>query len=490
MKKLVLVLLLIGIAAFCGVSLWGSLRAKEAYRTLILAIAESPDTRILETTYERGWLLSRSRTNVEIRGPLGDSFQQWVVGPDREEVRARVGIRMRQSIEHGYTPFVEWLTGGLGGTPIVGRVETHFEFDEETQSEISAVFGRLPPVSISTVIRASGVAESSVIVPAQHIQSKLGGDEGGGWIAQWKGMRGNLVHTTNFDHLAASFHSAGIEGTRAGAVFDLGDLKWSVDLTRDESGLLVGGVKAGVGSFQLGSREESAAALELDDWAMKQSNLVENGSFGSALAVRVQAIRFGDRAFGPGKFEVELRNLDARSLARLQGQGVGGLAPPDSQDLTQPAVDRGGMDLLTDLASRSPQFEIRTLHLATASGDIDGKLRIVIDGSRPHLLRELFTLLLAIELHAELECPAEILDELYRDREEELLNLRSEGWVLLDGERYRSRLDFEGGQLFVNGLPKALSDLPGQPQTPQTLPQVSAAPLGPEGVASGPELLP
>jgi hypothetical protein len=148
------------------------------------------------------------------------------------------------------------------------------------------------------------------------------------------------------------------------------------------------------------------------------------------------------------------------------------------------------MGPLSDLVSRSPQLEIHTLRLATASGDLEAKLRIDLDGSRPGLLRELFTLLLVLEVHAELQCPAEILDELYQDREEELLKLRREGWVLLDGERYRSRLDFERGELFVNGLSKTLGDLPGQPEAPQALPQVSAAPLGPEGVASGSELLP
>ena len=132
------------------------------------------------------------------------------------------------------------------------------------------------------------------------------------------------------------------------------------------------------------------------------------------------------------------------------------------------------MGLLSDLVSRSPQLEIRTLRLATPSGDVEAKLRIDLDGSRPDFLSNLFTLLLVLELHAELECPAEILDGLYQDRQEELLELRREGWVLLDGERYRSRLDLEQGELIVNGLPKALGDLPGQPEAPAALPQISA----------------
>ena len=136
------------------------------------------------------------------------------------------------------------------------------------------------------------------------------------------------------------------------------------------------------------------------------------------------------------------------------------------------------MGLLSDLVSRSPQLEIRTLRLATPSGDIEAKLRIDLDGSRPDFLSNLFTLLLVLELHAEFECPAEILDGLYQDRQEELLELRHQGWLMLDGERYRSRLDLERGELMVNGLPKALGDLPGQPEAPAALPQISAIDQG------------
>jgi len=490
MKKLVLALLLAALAGFGGLTLWGSLRAKQAYRTLILAIAESPDTRILETSYERGWLQSKSRASFEIRGRLGEFFQQWLVGLGREGARGRVGIKMQQTIEHGYTPVMEWLAGGMEGTPIVGRLETHLELDRETQSELGAVLGHMPPVSIATVIRASGVGESSVIVPAQRLESKLAGDEGGGWAAQWKGLRGKVVYTTDFDHFAASFDSAGIEGASVGSLFAVRDLKWTADLTRDESGLMVGDVNARVGFLRLASPEEGAPGLELDNWAMSQSNAVESGSFGSALQIRVQAIRLGDRVFGPGELELQLRDLDAPSLARLQRRGVGGLTPPDSLDVTRSSVGGEPVSLLSDLVSRSPQLEIRSLRLATPSGDLEAKLRIDLDGSRPELLRDLFTLLPVLEIRAELECPAEILDALYQDRGEELLELRREGWVLLDGERYRSRLEFERGGLIVNGLPKTLENLPGQTEPPAELPQVSSIGSGPDGVAAGAELLP
>jgi uncharacterized protein YdgA (DUF945 family) len=490
MKKFILTVLLIGIFGFAAVSILGSLRAKQAYRTLILAVAESPDARVLETGYEQGWLQSRAHASVEIRGPLGESFQQWMMGLGLEEVRGRLGIRMQQTIEHGYYPLMEWLTGGLGGMPIVGRVETHLELDKETQSELAAVMGRLPPVSISTLIRASGIAESSVIVPARSLEHQVAGDEGGAWVGRWGGLRGDLVYATDFDHFAANFRSAGFEFRSADSSFAVRDLEWTAGMARDESGLLVGDMKSSVGSLRLSSREEGATGLEVDRWTMTQSNAVEAGSFGTALGVRVQAIRLGERAFGPGEVEFQLRNLDARSLARLQSQRVGGLASPSSQDVTQAAVDEGAMDLLSGLVSRSPQLEIRSLRLATPSGDLEAKLRIDLDGSQPDFLQNFYTLLLVLRVRGEFECPAEILEALYQEREEDFLELRREGWVLLDGERYRSRLKFEGGELLVNGIPRALDARPGQRGAPESLPQISATNSGPEGVATGSELLP
>jgi uncharacterized protein YdgA (DUF945 family) len=476
MKKAILVILLACIFGMGALSLWGSLRAKEAYRTLILAISESPNTRLLETSYEEGWLQSRAQASVEISGTAGEAFQQWLVGLGRDEVRGRVGIRMDQTIEHGYTPFLDWLTGGMEGTPVVGRIETRLELDQETQSELAAVMSRLPGVSISTKIRASGIGESTVDVPAQRLESKLAGDEGGGWQARWEGLQGNVVYTTDFGHIAASFRTAGIEGGSAESVFALRDLQWTADLTRDESGLMVGDVGTSVGSFRLASREEGGPRFELDRWRMHQSNAVQAGSFDGALEVRIQAIRVGDQAFGPGSVELQLENLDARSLARLQNQGVPGLAPPDSQGVTRTVVDGGAASPLFDLVSRSPRLELRTLHLATPSGDLEAWMSIDLDGSRPELLQDLFSLPLLFEVSAEIGCPAQILDALYRDREEELLELRSDGWVLLDGERYKSRLEFEQGELMVNGLPKSLAELMGQPEeAPAEIPQISLA---------------
>jgi uncharacterized protein YdgA (DUF945 family) len=496
MKKFILIVLLVGIVGFAGLSIWGSLRAKQAYRNLILAIAESPDARVLETSYEPGWVQSRAHASVEVRGALGESFQQLMVGLGRDEVRGRVGVRMEQSIEHGYTPLLEWLTTGVEGTPILGRVETHLELDEETESEIAAVAGRMPPISISTVIRASGIAETAVTVPARHLEREMAGEdrlareEGEAWAARWEGLRGTVVHTTDFDHFAASFESAGIEGGGAGSGFAFRDLKWTADLARDESGLLVGDVHTSVGSLRLSSGEENASGLEVDRWTVAQSSAVEAGSFGTALRVHVGAIRLGEQSFGPGEIEFQLQHLDAHSLARLQSQSVGGFSSPESQDVARATVDGGATSLLSALASRSPQLEIRSLRLATPSGDLKAKLRIDVDGSDPRLLRNLYTLLLVLQVHAEFECPAAILEAFYQDREEELLELRRQGWVLLDGERYRSRLAFEGGELVVNGIPKALDTLPAPPATPETFPQVSAADSGPEGVAAGPELLP
>jgi uncharacterized protein YdgA (DUF945 family) len=367
--------------------------------------------------------------------------------------------------------------------------------DEETESEIAAVAGRMPPVSISTLVRASGIAESAVTVPARHLEREVAGEdrvareEGEAWAARWEGLRGTVVHTADFEHFAASFESAGIEGGGAGSAFAFRDLTWTADLSRDESGLLVGEVHTSIGSLHLSSREENASGLEVDQWTVTQSSAVNAGSFGTALQVHVGTIRLGEQSFGPGEIQFQLEHLDAHSLARLQSQSVGGFSSPESQDVARATAD-GGASLLSALASRSPQLEIRSLRLATPSGDLKAKLRVDVDGSDPRLLRNLYTLLLVLQVHAEFECPAAILEAFYQDREEELLALRRDGWVLLDGELYRSRLAFEGGELVVNGIPKALDTLPAPPTTPEAFPQVSAADSGPEGVAAGTELLP
>jgi hypothetical protein len=148
------------------------------------------------------------------------------------------------------------------------------------------------------------------------------------------------------------------------------------------------------------------------------------------------------------------------------------------------------MSLLPDLVSRSPELEIRHLYLATPSGQLEGKLRVHLDGSRPDFLRDAVTLPLVLTVQVDFQCPAQMLDALHPGGEEALLELRREGWILLDGDRYRSRLEFDRGKLIVNGLPKALGLPSEQPEAPTALPRLSALDSRPEGVAPGPEPLP
>jgi uncharacterized protein YdgA (DUF945 family) len=368
MKKLILLLALVTVAVLCGLSVWGSLRAEQAYRQVVLRVTQSPDLRILETSYQRGWLQSRALADIEVRGALGESFQQWLVARGREEVRGRVGIRVRNTIEHGYAPLLDWLNTGLQGTPIVARVETQLELDKETQSEISAVLGLMPPVTVSTLIRASGIGESLVTIPAQRIASRLGEEEGGGWALEWKGLRGSAVYTTDFGHVTANIQSAGFEGGNAISGVVLQDLTCNADLMRDASGLMLGEVKTWIGSLRLVSVAEESPGIEFDHLATTQTSTVESGGFSSSLLARVQAIRYGEHVYGPGEIEFSLRNLDAATLARLQNDGLFGPVSSESEAVQRISAESGTMHpRWLDLLSRSPQLELRRASSSTAA---------------------------------------------------------------------------------------------------------------------------
>jgi uncharacterized protein YdgA (DUF945 family) len=373
----------------------------------------------------------------------------------------------------------------------VARVDTQLELDKETQSEISAALGLMPPVTVSTLIRASGIGESLVTIPAQRIASRLGEEEGGGWALEWKGLRGSAVYTTDFGHVTANIQSAGFEGGNSISGVSLQDLTWNADLMRDASGLLLGEVKTWIGSLRLVSVAEESPGIEFDHWATTQTSTVESGGFSSSLRARVQAIRYGEEVYGPGEIEFALRDLDAATLARLQNDGLFGPVSSESEAVQWISAESGTMHpRWLDLLSRSPQLELRQLRLTTPSGDVEARARIELDGRRPELLRNPITMPLAFAARVEFGCPAEVLAGLYRTHPDRLEALREDGWVLLEGDRYRSSWQLERGSLTVNGLPKTLGDLIGDSLVSTELSQLEADGSRSEAVAPGPELLP
>lgn len=153
------------------------------------------------------------------------------------------------------------------------------------------------------------------------------------------------------------------------------------------------------------------------------------------------------------------------------------------------------MNILPELVKKSPEIELTKLSLETGAGSLEGHLLISVDGSglaNPDLASNPLFLLMAVAASAELSVTKsllenamtginndEIRDEIksgklkqLSDKEvvslaeqraaDDINQLTSQNILVLEGDRYILKGEFETGQITLNGTPIDLNSLLGQ----------------------------
>ena len=146
------------------------------------------------------------------------------------------------------------------------------------------------------------------------------------------------------------------------------------------------------------------------------------------------------------------------------------------------------LELLGVLARRSPEFEIKRLSLHSERGELTGRAKLVIDGSRSNIAENPLLLLTAVRGDAELHVPAgyvrpllapiirqdfEALGRARRVGREDVKSLSLERlntiidqamphylarhpltrYLVADGQHFRLQATLQRGELLINGQP-------------------------------------
>jgi len=470
MGKFLLAGLIVSGLILAGAAVHSSQSAEHHYRALELRLAEVPDVRVLESSYQRGLSESVAETSFELRGGLGDSFRRGIERAGREDVRGRVGFRTRHEIRHGLAPLWSWLRDGAEGSPVVARVTTSIELDQEAQSELLAVVGRLPAVRVETTVRSSGIGESEIHAAAARLRAKLDDPQtASGSSGEFRGLHGAVVFQPENGALAGQLTSPGflLEGPENTISFEGLELQFDTQL--DASGVRVGKVEPSVARLRVGptrpaetappaSAAETAEAadtasvvaaaedadpgadataaalrtdwLELTELRAAQQLRLTGGKLEAVYALALQGLVVNGERHGPAELDIAIRDVDATAV-KESGSGPAGL-----------------------LRAGRPMVDLSRFELATGHGLVraTGHLRLTggwPDGSAANPLLAL----LGLDAALELEGPSTLLESVWPADAPALVELEESGHLAREGETARVRLEFEGGALTANGLP-------------------------------------
>ena len=407
MKRLLPVFLLLMVAVGVGwYALEASLRAEREYTALIDEVARASDARVLESSFERGLLVSRARTSLEVAGGAGFLFRSTVMALGALDVRARVGVQTTHEIEHGPLPVLRWIADGCKGSPVLARIHSTVEIDQESQLALAEAVGKLPPVEAETVLRTAGQALTTFWVPEESLRAKGHDFEREG---RWLGLDGEIRFSEGFRHVSGTARSPGFEGRGEHRVVEARDLEWRFDLPGSE--LPVGRVGVDVGSLLLDYTTAGAPALALEGVEIEAESRLAVGRYAGTLGVEVDSLRLGDDAWGPGSLRFALDDVDGHALRRLRHAALALQSHEETDDpagVAVMAVDV--LEALPQLLARGPRLALQHLQLATPAGPVaaHGQATLVA----PNLGAGQPSLASFVQAGIEAQLPTSVLDAL------------------------------------------------------------------------------
>ena len=457
MKKLTLAAVAVVIVATAAAALpwWFGHETEKAFRALLKASADHGELTAEIVRYERGWLHTSAETIH--RHPT-----------------APLELRIRHDIHHGPLPFGKGGPAGLQLARVDSRLSLHSS-DVRIQDELKQV----PAIeSVATIgLDRQGLA---------HLNQPAWTRPGKPALA-WDGLRGEIRFDHELKNLQSDVLLPGARLTVDGSEFvRIDNLRLQSKLRQGVAELYLGDSDLTVEKFVM-RLPPPATPVELHGLLVK-SNVRASGPETVDMTVHysLREARLEGTRRGPGELLLELRRLDAAALKGFDKQikQVAQRGAPIEQASLM-AVGKS-LELLGVLARRSPELEIKRLSLKADVGEITGRAKLVIDGSRANIAENPLLLLTAVRGDAELRVPVGYLRPLLapiirqdiqtlgsrkRVGREDMKSLSPERLntiidesiphylsrhpltrlLVADGDHYRLHATLQGGKLFING---------------------------------------
>ena len=270
------------------------------------------------------------------------------------------------------------------------------------------------------------------------------------------------------------------------------EVKSAFDYQEGISGLSLGDASFNVAGMEFVDKQGDAPhAFVIRAFNINTSNKASGENLNCVVGIRTEQVKVGEAQYGPGIFELELRNLDAASIARLQ-QAIRELQtqqPQPSVEQMQTMMLAKYGEILPGLLKKSPELEITQLQVKTSQGDFTGKAKIAFDGTKADSMQNLLALATALTAQAEFKVAEGLLHsvaatimkesiveeskgeqggtpsdqevkKLATARLDEQLNALVAQNILVKGnDNYQASASYKAGAIVLNGRPLSLQNL-------------------------------
>jgi len=452
------------LGALVGLPYWFGIETEKTYTNMVERLSESGNIQLSSKRFERGWLSSSAETVIRYPG-------------------LPIEFNVLHKISHGPIPIDRLLEGTIHYTPVQALIKSRVTIVAlgGDQGEPSALLSQLPPLTADTTIGLGGGGTVHVGFPGTKKTTPDGG------TFEWRGMTGDLTFDKEWKKLKADLRIPGISFTGAPNKGLTGDLSLSnltvhSDLHEGIAGYFFGENSVTIEKVGLGSAV-ILRGLQFSTMARPSGNNVN-----MVITYKIKEASVANDRYGPGQLIMEARKLDAVALKKFEKEVNTIYRKNLPEEQASLMVLGKTLELVANLSKKAPEIEITKLSFKSSQGEMTGKAKFVLDGSKANVNENPMLLLTALRGKAELVFPPGMLKpllapliqrdiEAYRktrkltDKETAKLNPETMGKIIdkalplylsknkltkllvRDGDKYKITASIKRGQFLVNNKP-------------------------------------
>lgn len=472
MRIFLIIIIVLALAVLVS-PFWFGMKAEDEYNNIIENLSKHENLEIVSRNYERGWL----KSTAEIKYTLKD------------EDNSQFEINQEDTIYHGPIPIGLISKGKIMLTPVMAYIETNSDIKSDSTEKYSEFINSLPKASFETTLSFSGNGTTEVSLPARNEKLKSGTD------LNWQGLDGLINFSPDLNRVSSVFNSRGVEIEDDSAIVNISGINLESNLDYPAANY-----KNPLGDMFLqieelsseGKDAEGENKVTLSKFEVAASTKQAGNLLNHSHSIGIESITVGGNSYGPGIYELEVRNIDKQAFEEIQ------TAIASSQDeegtYATDLLTAEIMKILPTLIKNSPEIEITELSIKTAEGEITGHAIISAsaDMDNPELAANPIFLMAAISAEIDISVTKALFDNLLQDykieeitdeinntnkelpSEEKLRTLaleraQSEIKEMLDQEiiilrdgKYQIEARYSLGQITLNGNPLDLGSIMNQ----------------------------
>lgn len=460
MKKLLIIILAI-FGLLSVTPLVFSIKANEAYETLVNQANKNGALILKPDHYKKGYLSSAASATVKINWDeiLGDRSE--IIS----EPLRNLNFKVSHQILHG--PFPKIMDGNFKTAQAL--IITTLDLSKDSKNKINGLFPDGHPVIFHSWVELSG--DNQTIISANSFDTKNNRDS-----LIWQGLEGSIHYFVNQSRLQTRIDIPLFQHQdQQGGTFSMSGLHTDSDILQDESGVNIGNMNASLNKLTLSNTRQNNETLNLNVKELKATSQtrISNNKLNSRAIFSIKHLTINNSQFGPAGYDLSISNIDTNTikLSRAEIEKLNRADMPAEQK--KALITAKMLSLLPDILSHSPQLDIKQISFYFGGEQFELNAMIHIN---PDLVKKdmpPIMLLQALDIEANITVPKSLIAALPKPKSrlklstdntviqtpsepsasQRLERLTQQGYFNTDGRYYRSRIIFRLGKLTLNDLP-------------------------------------